>query len=249
MHDTDATGAWDKYELAMQLESESSFAESAKKRWELFNLAAQSGLPEAMLKAGEYLECGIGTAGDAEQAAEWYRKAAKIAPTYCGYGWFFAWRLSRNRSDLLRSADVDLDSKDSIEVAKELIRNREGYAFSSYRFRGQWERENAEFDGSFAKGIDLLESILSSDSLNVVDRVEVLTILADLYWDGRIRCAAQFNPIDDIERLEVALDYYTELAQLNVNADERIKEYYKNIISRIPMDLKRILDEQDAESE
>ena len=139
------------------------------------------------------------------------------------------------------------DVKSDLETAKDLIQSREGYDYSEYRFDGRWERENAEYDARFAKGVDLLERIARSEEVDIEDRIDALSILADIYEDGRINCRSQFDPVDDCERLEWALVYYKELSRLDVAADDRAKAYYTDSIVRVQTMIAALPDDEQPD--
>lgn len=135
--------------------------------------------------------------------------------------------------------------KGSLEAAKALIKSRDRYQYSAYKFNGKWERENAEYDSSFAEGCCLFEKVADAKTAEVKDRIEALCTLAEIYEDGRIRCRSQFDPIDDLERLECALQFYEDASSLHVTADNFAKDYYRNSIERVRTMIAALPDESD----
>lgn len=133
--------------------------------------------------------------------------------------------------------------KASLREAEILIQSRDGYQYSEYRYRGQWEDENAEYDQKFAEGIDLLEQIAEHKDTELADRIDASSILAEVYEDGRIRCRYPFDPIGDREGLEQALDYYRKVSLLDVNADDQARQYYSDSIVRIQAMLNALPDD------
>ena len=116
-----------------------------------------------------------------------------------------------------------------------------------YRFNGLWERESEEYDAQFAKGVGLLERIAESEQGEIDERIEAISILAELYEDGRIRCRYQFDAIPDCERLETAKVYYQKLSKLDLSADDRAKVYYADSIVRIQTMIDALPDDNELE--
>jgi len=82
-----------KYILAYQMELGRIPSLPLKELFLLYEGAANSGVPEAMLAVGHYLENGIGVNGNIKEAIDWYLKAA--GEDYgLHVGFLLAWRLS-----------------------------------------------------------------------------------------------------------------------------------------------------------
>ena len=204
-----------------------------------------------MLEVGSAFERGIDVERDLRAALAWYDKAAAHGDDQCaeipGEANYRAGMvgelIAETQEEELRSirhfkkALKLCHVKASLRAAKLLIQSRDGYQYSEYRYRGQWENEKAEYDQEFAEGIDLLEQIAEHKDTELADRIDALSILAELYEDGRIRCRYQFDPIGDTERFEVALEYYQQASQLGWDCDwaaariERIKVRLKELES------------------
>jgi TPR repeat protein len=84
-----------KYILAYQMELESIESLPLNELFSLYEEAAKSGVPNAMLAVGHYLENGIGPIQDVGEAIDWYLKAAD--DNYGFYeGFLLAWQLSND---------------------------------------------------------------------------------------------------------------------------------------------------------
>ena len=82
-----------KYILAYQMELGRIPSLPLKELFLLYEEAANSGVPEAMLAVGHYLENGIGVNEDIKKAIDWYLKAAGEDYGF-HVGFLLAWRLS-----------------------------------------------------------------------------------------------------------------------------------------------------------
>jgi len=82
-----------KYILAYQMELGRIPSLPSKELFLLYEEAANSGVPEAMLAVGHYLENGIGVNEDIKKAIDWYLKAAGEDYGF-HVGFLLAWRLS-----------------------------------------------------------------------------------------------------------------------------------------------------------
>ena len=202
---------------------------------------------DIMLRAGMALEKTGDTNRDLLAALHCYQRAAELEDDNWGDTPGDArYRAARLRQQLATSDEdrawakryfrkaAELGHmKARLEAAKLMIQSRDGYEYSQYKYRGQWERENEEYDAQFAEGVALLEKVAGQSNSDAEDRIKALSILAEIYEDERIRCRSQFEPIGDRERLECALEYYRTLSQLDVNADDQARHYYRDSIVRI----------------
>lgn len=204
-----------KYVLAYQMELGRIEALPLGEMFRLYEDAAKSDYPEAMLAAGHYLEYGIGVKCDVKKAAEWYAKAGDWGRDE---GYLFAGLLSDDYRYLKKAANGG-------HVAAMLrlapLKLDEGCEAS----QNLWAR----FDDAremFQEGMDWYQCASAHGSL------EATLALAEIYedgWNGQLPDEWK-DQCNDADRREDALACYERARELGWEwAAENIERIEKKI--------------------
>ena len=181
-----------KYILAYQMELEIIEYLSFNELFSLYEEAAKSGVPNAMLAVGHYLENGIGTIQDVGDAIDWYLKAAD--ENYGFYeGFLLAWQLSNEPKHRKLAADHGFVEA-MFSLGEDLLaQNYHGYSY-------------------FESGVSWLEACSQKGSL------EATLILAETYdRTGDYRLPDEWDLLfSEYDRLEYALRYFKRAYELGM---------------------------------
>ena len=192
-----------KYILAYQMELGLAPSLPLRELFLLYEEAAKSGVPEAMLAVGHYLENGLGVSKEIEQAIGWY---LKVASEDFGLheGFFLAWRLSNLSEHRKLAAD-----KGNVEAMLSLGEDLLAQNYHDYSY--------------FETGVHWLEACSEKGSL------QATLMLAETFdLSGDYGIPDDWNlDFSDYDRLEIALAHYERAFELGFQSAqlkiERIK--------------------------
>jgi TPR repeat protein len=179
-----------KYMLAYQMELGLASSLPLKELFLLYEEAAKSGVPEAMLAVGHYLENGVGVIEDIEEAIDWYLKAA--GEDYgLDVGFLLAWRLSNNPEHRKLAAE-----KKHVEAMLSLGEEFLAQNYYDYSY--------------FESGVDWLEACSEKGCL------QATLILAKTFdRSGEYRIPDEWNLyFSEYDRLEIAVAHYERAFEL-----------------------------------
>jgi TPR repeat protein len=188
----------ERYALAYLMDLGCVDPVSAQQVFRLYESAAKSSLPEAMLAAGHYLEHGIGVEPDVEAAIEWYRKAGQAG---CECGDILAYSLGGQARDLVNAASLG-DMSAMLRLAKEKLD-------AACQFRSPWGETDYERE-SFESALFWYDCASNDGSL---DATLLLAKIHDDSWHTRPpegwSCQSSTG-----DRLARALEYYERAGEL-----------------------------------
>ena len=181
-----------KYILAYQMELGRIPSLPSRELFLLYEEAANSGVPDAMLAVGHYLENGIGVSENIEKAIDWYLKAA--GEDYgLHVGFLLAWHLSDQPNHRKLAAEYGYVEAMLAHGKNLLTQNYLDYYY-------------------FESGLSWLEACSQKGSL------EATLILAEMYdRTGDYRLPHEWNLLfSEYDRLEYALTYFKRAYELGL---------------------------------